>query len=289
MKNSDFPALYQAADKASEDTQNLYLNVNAVNSFILILGAAIAILRSTSQLAAGFAAFLFFVSLILIVYMRHAELQKKWYQARALAESIKTATWKLVMRAEPYASDTPEENFQTFRALLVELLSQNKDIGKELSGEVASKDQITEWMTITISKDFEEKRELYRINRIEEQRSWYAKKSGLNRIQSRKWFIRLILIYLVAIVLVLLNVAIPNIQYLPIDVLIITASSIIGWVQIKRFDELSSAYGLTAHEIGIIRDRYTAIRDSDALSAFVNDAENAFSREHTQWAARRDH
>jgi hypothetical protein len=283
MTDSNFPALYEAADIASLETQNLYLKINVINNFLLIFGAAIAILRNTSQLAAGFAAFLFLVSLMLV------NLQKKWYQARALAESIKTATWKLVMGAEPYSSNIQEENLQTFRALLVELLSQNKDIGKELSGEVASKNQVTEWMTLTINKNFEEKRELYRVDRIEEQRSWYAKKSGFNRIQSKKWFIWLVVIYLLVIALVLLNVAMPKIHYLPIDVLVITASSIIGWVQIKRFDELSSAYGLTAHEIGVIRDRYTAVRDSSALSDFVNDAENAFSREHTQWAARRDH
>jgi hypothetical protein len=61
MTDSNFPALYEAADIASLETQNLYLKINVINNFLLIFGAAIAILRNTSQLAAGFAAFLFLV------------------------------------------------------------------------------------------------------------------------------------------------------------------------------------------------------------------------------------
>lgn len=89
--------------------------------------------------------------------------------------------------------------------------------------------------------------------------------------------------------MLLIQIAKPTITLLPIDVAAVIASSILGWMQIKRYDELASAYGLTANEIGIIKSRYISVRTQDDLSAFVSDSENAFSREHTQWAARRDH
>jgi hypothetical protein len=57
-------------------------------------------------------------------------------------------------------------------------------------------------------------------------------------------------------------------------------------MQIKKFSELSSAYSLTAHEIGIIEDRIDEADTEDEFSDFVNEAELAFSREHTQWLAR---
>jgi SMODS and SLOG-associating 2TM effector domain 1 len=87
----------------------------------------------------------------------------------------------------------------------------------------------------------------------------------------------------------LVRIARPAIPYFPVEVIAVAASSVIGWMQLKRFDELASAYGLTAHEIGIIKTRFESVNDAATLSRFVSDAENAFSREHTQWAARRDH
>ena len=49
-----------------------------------------------------------------------------------------------------------------------------------------------------------------------------------------------------------------------------------------------ASYNLTAHEIGIIRANSDSVETEKDLSNFVNEAELAFSREHTQWVARRD-
>jgi len=88
--------------------------------------------------------------------------------------------------------------------------------------------------------------------------------------------------------LAILKVAEINPIYLPVDVIIALASSLLSWIQAKRFTELSASYALTAHEIGFINEQIATINSEDDFSKFVGDAENAFSREHTQWAARRD-
>lgn len=137
--------------------------------------------------------------------------------------------------------------------------------------------------------DFAEKKQFYLENRIDDQRRWYANKSGDNRKASKKYFMLLCAVYAIAIILLLIRIASPATPFLPIDVFAVVASAIIGWIQIKRFNELASAYGLTAHEVGIIKSCYESVKTSEHLSGFVSDAENAFSREHTQWAARRDH
>ena len=136
---------------------------------------------------------------------------------------------------------------------------------------------------------FEEKKAIYLKERIDDQRSWYANKSGKNRNASTKFFWLTIAAYGIAIVFLMVRIAQPDISFLPIDVLAIIASGFIGWTEIRRFDELASAYGLTAHEVGIIKSRYKSVTSIEHFSNFVSDAENAFSREHTQWAARRDH
>jgi hypothetical protein len=289
LKNTDFPALYQAADNASNQVQKQLMMLSATNSIVLILGAITALLRSNSQCLAIISASLFLASLAITIHIKVANLQGHWYQSRALAESIKTSVWRLIMGADPYADILKSKNIEKFQYLLKELLFENKHITKVLSDPINDNEQITNAMLETIDASFEEKRELYLKDRIDNQRQWYSSKSGHNRKSSKNWFVALVLIYAVTIVMLLIQIAKPDITLLPIDVSAVVASSIIGWMQIKRYDELASAYGLTANEIGIIKSRYSSVTTEAELSAFVSDAENAFSREHTQWAARRDH
>lgn len=58
-------------------------------------------------------------------------------------------------------------------------------------------------------------------------------------------------------------------------------------MQVKRFNDLSAAYLLTAQEIGIAATEAPETNTDPAWSRFVNDCEQVFSREHTQWVARR--
>jgi len=141
-------------------------------------------------------------------------------------------------------------------------------------------------METTRALELNERKALYQEQRIQEQRGWYARKAQANKAASRSWMIAGISAYAVAILLVLLRIAYPEYKALPIEPFIVVASSIIGWTQVKKFNELASSYTLTAHEIGIIQSRVTEIMTEPDFSDFVNEAEQAFSREHTQWVAR---
>jgi hypothetical protein len=289
MNTFDFPALYAAADDASNKSQRELLILSAANSILLILGAFFSLYRNTSQCLTILGAVCFLASLFILIYLKYEALQDKWYQARALAESVKTASWRLVMNAEPFNKDTENENLETFQKLLSELLQQNQNIGNYLAGKFSEGEQISPTMLDHLRLSYDEKNSLYLNNRIEDQKKWYAKKSGDNRSSSKYWFIALCFVYACAIVVLFVQTANPKLQYLPVDILAVVAGSIIGWMQIKRYDELASSYGVTAHEIGIIKSRFSAVKTPEHLSNFVSDAENAFSREHTLWAARRDH
>lgn len=289
MSEEDFPALYGAADEASNEAQASLLLSYKVNSVLLVAGATTALAGVITTWVAIVAALLFSASLIVYVYAQHSDFQGRWYRARALAESVKTATWRLMMSAEPFASADKKSNLDAFRKLLTELLQDNSGIGRYLAGEWANQDQVTARMREVLALPFEEKKQCYLKHRIEEQRAWYAKRATENRKDSKKYFALICVAYAVAIVLLLFRIAAPGMPYLPIEVLAVIASSIIGWKQLRRFDELASAYGLTAHEVGVIHSRYDEFVDAEGLCAFVSDSENAFSREHTQWAARRDH
>ena len=98
----------------------------------------------------------------------------------------------------------------------------------------------------------------------------------------------LVLLQSGAIAFVLLRVAFPEWKFWPTEVFVVAAASTLGWLQVKRFRELSAAYALTAHEIGLADAELDDIKGDQQFSRFVGDTENAFSREHTQWVARKD-
>ncbi|HEL3238443.1 TPA: SLATT domain-containing protein [Stenotrophomonas maltophilia] len=66
------------------------------------------------------------------------------------------------------------------------------------------------------------------------------------------------------------------------------ASGALAYLQSKRYSELAASYALTAHEIGVVEEQLAQVKGEREFSLFVGDAENAFSREHTQWEARKD-
>ncbi len=287
MQEEYYPALYRAADAASAEAQNHLLWIHKLNAYLLAIAALTALISTMTWWVAILSLLLFVGSLFLYIYGQHQDFQARWYKARALAESVKTATWRLTMAAEPFTEGTQDANLEKFRKLLIELLKENEGIGAHLGGEWSKQAEITPAMLEALNQPFDVKKATYLEERIRDQREWYSRKSGDNRRASRKYFIVLCVAYGLAVFLLSVRIAWPDAHYLPIEVVAVIASSLIGWKELKRFDELASAYGLTAHELGIIESRYTAVNDQGTLSIFVSDAENAFSREHTQWAARR--
>lgn len=289
MKEEDFPALYGASDAASKTAQAHLLLSYKANAVLLITGAATALVSTMTTWLAVISAIFFVASLLVYIHAQYRDFQSCWYQTRALAESVKTATWRLMMAADPFSSKDNESNLTAFRNLLMEFLQDNRGIGEHISGDWSKQDQVTTRMREVLTSSYNSKKQCYLKHRIEDQRAWYARRAIENRNDSRNYFFLLCGVYAFAIVLLLVRIGAPGIPFLPIDVLAVMAASVIGWKQLRRFDELASAYGLTAHEVGIIQSRYDMVTDQESLCAFVSDAENAFSREHTQWAARRDH
>ena len=75
---------------------------------------------------------------------------------------------------------------------------------------------------------------------------------------------------------------------LPIEVFATIASSILTWTQSKKHNELYYSYSLTLHEIALIRAEVIDIKTDEDFSDYVINCENAFSREYTQWYARKN-
>lgn len=287
MKQEDYPGLYQETDEASIKAQNIYLKIIALYLCLLIVATVYSLIMGTSTVLAIIAALIFLATLFLTIYIAVKRYDKTWYSARAVAESVKTVTWRYIMRAEPYQDTGDEVARHAFITDLQQILEQNKQLAQIFTGEKATKEAISQEMARIRSLPLKERISLYLTDRIDEQRLWYCKKATQNKRQAFDWFILMCIAQVFALIFVLVRIAKPMWSGLPVDVCIVCAAAALTWIQLKRFQELSTAYSLTAHEISLLREYSQDVSNDAKFSDFVNDAENAFSREHTQWQARR--
>ena len=65
------------------------------------------------------------------------------------------------------------------------------------------------------------------------------------------------------------------------------ATSIISIGELNKYKEIYQSYALTKQELNIIRTKFRQIQNDVELNDFVLEAEQAISREHTMWLARR--
>jgi len=289
MEKESYPALYRAADTASMKAQRRYLAAVSVYSSLLIVAAGLAVYGITETKAAVAAALVIIGSTLISIWMILSEDEDVWYRTRAVAESVKTSAWRFMMRADPFVdAESVEVVMSRFRARLKSILQEHKDLAHELGGNVSREEQITECMRDKRCMSVDDRVDFYRKHRIDEQRTWYARKSADNKRSGRRWFGVLVLCQGMAIVLVTLRVAYPSWGYWPAEVFVVSAGAALTWIQVKRFRELAAAYGLTAHELGVIRGELESVSTEEELAQFVMDSESAFSREHTQWLARKD-
>jgi hypothetical protein len=283
----DYPALYKAAGILAEQAQVRFLRLVRGEYALLIVAAVLSVDLSAAATYFVFYAFVFLAALAVLVTRNWLKPEQDWYKGRALAESIKTSSWRYCMRAEPFGDvDNVTVKRAEFRDHLKAILQANREIGHRIPPDSAANDQITTSMEQARALSLEERKTLYENHRINEQREWYAGKATSNRRASRRWLLAGVCAYATAILFSLLRIAYPEQKIWPIEPLIVVASSIVGWTQVKKYNELASSYTLTAHEIGIIQSRVREVISESEVSDFVNEAEQAFSREHTQWVAR---
>jgi len=283
-----FPALFQAADDASLTAQSNYYFALKSYLFLLVIAALISFYYPTDLIGALASASLFLITLCILIWLKVQKPEDTWYNGRAVAESVKTRTWRWVMKAEPYDNDVPDEQSRKeFLSDLKSILDQNRSLSGHLESENTNGDAISIQMSDIRSLTLEERLEIYKNERVKNQADWYAKKSQFNKRRAKQWFIVSVFLHAIAIGLLMWRITDPTLT-LPIEVVATGASAILTWLQAKKHNELNSSYSLAAHEIVLIKSEAESITSDRDLSNFVVNSESAFSREHTQWSARKN-
>jgi hypothetical protein len=288
ITQSDMPGLYQASNTASLNAQKRYYCALLNYLGLLIVASAISFAAVVSPVRAMASAVLFLVTLFILIALRVKRPDDTWYNGRAVAESVKTRAWRWMMRAEPYEDcDKPEDVSKQFINDLKAILIQNRNLSHALMTDAHLQAPITDVMRAVRSMSVNDRFALYMSDRVQDQANWYTNKSIFNKRRAQQWFWVSVLLHGCAIVMLLFFVQNPTLN-LPIGVVATAASAVLTWLQANKHNELSSSYSLTAHEIVLIKGQGLSIDSNDTLSAYVLNAETAFSREHTQWAARKN-
>lgn len=290
VTDSDLPGLYQSADRASIKEQNKHFYSIIGYLGLLILASLFAYLADgyPKSIFKIISTILFLITLCIMIWQKVRKPDDIWYNGRAVAESVKTRSWRWMMRAAPYI-DT--ENEETVRKHFVNdlkiILKQNESLIGNIGICASIEDPISDTMIQVRNLSIGDRFKLYKQERITNQALWYTEKANYNIKKRNVWFCITIGLHALAIILLLYNIKEPHLK-LPIEVIAIGTSSALTWVQAKKHSELSSSYSLTAHEIVLIQSEVTTFSNESEFSDYIMNCENAFSREHTQWFARKN-
>lgn len=292
MQRENYPDLFLAADREAARKQALYFRLLVVQYLSLFIASALTLLTiyfDQKQVLIGYLVMLIIGSIAALL-LATLKPHQQWYQMRALAESCKTLTWRYMMSAEPFSdrSDTSKASVVLAERLHELTTFQNLN-ASVLVHDLGNSEQATKEMKRVHELDYESRQKKYLEDRIDNQLNWYKMKAAKSKRASTIASVVVVLIYVAAILLAIFQVVsevFPKNMLWISEPLLVLAASFLGYAQAKRFAELSSSYALTALEIQKLRSGFLAVKDEQAFVVYVNEAENAFSREHTQWIAR---
>jgi hypothetical protein len=284
---ADLPALYRSADRESQRAQRTYLRSLKVRLGALLVaafGGAIALTTAGGfQVGGGLAFVAFACALGAELFLATTSPLTTWYEGRAAAESAKTLAWRYMVRAEPFEVDGPDVDKQ-FLAQTYSLLQDLRSISVGTAESGAH--QISDKMRQVRALGFDERRQVYLADRITDQQRWYAEKARWNDRRARAWV-------LVSIVLEMSGViggALKAFGWISFDLLGFLAASagcVVAWIEAKQHRNLATAYGIASQELASIASELPTMNSEESWAAFVGQAEEAISREHTLWRASR--
>jgi SMODS and SLOG-associating 2TM effector domain 1/SMODS and SLOG-associating 2TM effector domain 3 len=260
---------------------------------LLVLGAGFAATSGQFDcVRSGFAiasAVSLAVSLGFSIYLKILKPEQIWYGGRAVAESVKSMAWRYMMDADPYPVDlVPADAAQKFVAELKSIVKERQQLAFGLGGEFAEEPQITPRMQQLRSSTLEQRRGSYVAERISDQRRWYGGQAESNRSKANIYFALIVLSQFLGLFAAFMLITHPQSNLKFTGLFTSLAGALIAWLQIKQHKEQAQSYSIAELELGFVQQEAQYIADERALSDFVGDAENAISREHTLWVARRD-
>jgi hypothetical protein len=231
------------------------------------------------------AAVAFGAGAIVTLYLYWGRPERRWYDGRAAAESLKTLSWQWAVGGGAFPKAADESEAATEEAFVRRLRDALAEL-RNLQIEAGKGPQISVAMRTVRASDLPTRQAVYAKNRIGDQRRWYAARSRWNQRRSRQWLAAVVGVQLVGSMLGALRAA----GVLHVDLLGVVAAAAAAaaaWLQVKDHSTLAESYSVAAQDLALVADQINEVRDDEEWQLFVERAEQAISREHVLWRARR--
>lgn len=290
LKETDFPCTYLDSDKASLTAQYFYKNSNW--GILIVMLCCIIAVATSEHITSGIDHFEKIVGFFLLLTAIASTLllifkpERNWYVGRAIAESVKTLSWRFMMRSAPFntANETADKN--KFIKRVKEVADAGLMDGFNPKLRTVHSEVVTQKLIAIREMGYSDRKAFYAKHRIQDQIDWYTKKSKTNKILSTRFSIAIISCQLLATVyLIFFGDDFRDINLT--EVLVFVATTLIAIMEMNKYKELHQSYLFTSMELNFIRNKFNTIQDDAELDEFVGESEQAISREHTMWLARR--
>lgn len=292
MESKDYPLLYQESDALAIKAQRkhfffvrikimLVLAIGGIMSFSLPQESAfqtliVIVLES-----------LLVLSLAITAILNIKNYDRVWFSSRKIAESVKTETWRFIMKIEPYDDSMRDDEAENrFLERLKEILYSHQPLCYQLIQDSMEGFQITERMRKIRNDSFQNRKTFYIEKRISDQRLWYAKKAKWNRDQESKWLGITWVLEIAAIISAILIAYFKPIIINPIGIFTTAIGGCLSWINARSYREPAKSYGLITHELTLLEERAKKVLVEQELVKIVMDVEAAISREHAIWLGR---
>jgi len=293
MKPADYPTTLRAAMTVAALAQKRYFALLFLQLATAFLGAFFSAVSAaidsptTSQWYRQASAVALLVSFVVLLVGRVLRSDAVWWDARAVAESLKSSAWRFMLNVPPFKSTDGDSPDERFRVQVLETLTARPDISAALERHRDDDpSEVSPLMLKTRRAPLEERRAFYTEQRLGDQRRWYHDRARSHDRGREVYFFLAVVAQLGAVVVAFLQWRPWRLNLVPL--LVAVSASVTAWTQARRHEESAKAYALAKQELDVMAARVDAARDEAAFEAAVAETEAAISREHTMWMARRN-
>ncbi len=288
-----YPALYQASDRASLTAQRRHFLLLGIQLTLFVAaaifaGGAAALPQTCRPPFTVTTAITLGLGLLFLLLFRLRRDERFWFQCRAIAESVKTTGWRYMMKAPPFDLDDRAITDRRFVDALNEIRRTMVDIHPLLTTTGLAGPEITPRMREIRALLLAERKLLYIDDRISDQRRWYQAKCAFNQRRASLWFWTVFGLQCAALTIAVIQVATGSLPVNIVALLMTLAATFVAWSQAKRHDDLVQPYALAAQELISLQALAQQVNDEANFRELVIQVEEAISREHTMWCAKRN-
>lgn len=287
----DLPDSYSTYDESAIIAERNHFRLIQFELILLVVVALLSLIialfrnETISIIVFSLIFVIFLIGIIIQLQFSKKQYGKKWFEFRAIAESIKSLSWQYAMACGDFCEKNVANNlFLQKIKQIKEIYKINPDTKTISSGILhdikQSMEEVRKW-------GWKEKRDIYINERIDNQITWYTDKSKVNDELSEKYDRIVIFLQIVGIG-ICITFLYTRINGAPAMALVVTLiAAIIGWSRSKQYAELVDPYQNAARELNEIRQEIELVKVEIDFQRLVIEAEKAISREHTMWLANR--